>query len=123
MKKNIIEKIKKGLEEKKQAIEKELEDFAKKDDTLKGDWDTKYPSFGKDFGSNQLEDEAKEVEEYGNLLPVEHSLETRLSEISKALKKIEEGKYGKCEKCGKPIPEERLSAIPEARFCINCIDK
>lgn len=43
-----------------------------------------------------------------------------LIKIDKALRKIEEGTYGKCEKCNKNIDEERLETIPYAEFCINC---
>jgi RNA polymerase-binding transcription factor len=32
---------------------------------------------------------------------------------------IEDGTYGVCEICGKPIGEERLAAIPWARYCID----
>jgi len=37
-----------------------------------------------------------------------------------ALEKIEKGRYGNCEKCGKEIDEKRLKISPEARFCLNC---
>lgn len=43
-----------------------------------------------------------------------------LMKIDKALRKIEEGIYGKCERCNKEIGEERLEAIPYAEFCIDC---
>lgn len=43
-----------------------------------------------------------------------------LQEISDALKRIEEGVYGKCIVCGKAIEERRLVAIPEAKMCIIC---
>ena len=70
-----------------------------------------------------MEDEAKEVEEYVNLLPVEYSLETRLRDVKDALQKIKEGKYGVCEGCKKPISKERLKAVPEARLCLKCQGK
>ena len=44
----------------------------------------------------------------------------KLQEISEALKRIEEGVYGKCVVCGKNIEEKRLLAIPEAKMCIDC---
>jgi DnaK suppressor protein len=44
----------------------------------------------------------------------------KLKEISEALKRIEEGVYGKCVSCGKSIEEKRLIAIPEAKMCIVC---
>ncbi len=43
-----------------------------------------------------------------------------LMEIEEALRKIKEGKYGICEKCGQEISEERLEAIPYCRYCIDC---
>ena len=39
--------------------------------------------------------------------------------IDDALRKIEDGGYGTCEVCGKPIGEDRLAAIPWARLCID----
>lgn len=115
-----LKKIKKELEAKKNLIEQELQRFAKKDEKLKGDWNTKFPKFNGSSGGYTLEDAADEVEEYITKLPIEHSLETRLKDIDSALERIEKGKYGKCEKCGKAIPKERLKVYPEARFCLKC---
>jgi len=44
----------------------------------------------------------------------------KLREVTEALKRIEEGVYGKCVSCGKDIEEKRLVAIPEAKKCIAC---
>src|SRR2546423_4273912 len=43
-----------------------------------------------------------------------------LYEIDQALKRIELGTYGICEMSGKPIPRNRLEAIPFARFTVEC---
>lgn len=45
-------------------------------------------------------------------------VEAELDDIQRALRKLEDGSYGSCEECGKPIGEERLDARPWARFCI-----
>lgn len=50
-------------------------------------------------------------------------LKRRINDIEDALKKIEKGKYGLCEKCGNQIPLERLLIIPEASYCIECEKK
>ena len=42
-----------------------------------------------------------------------------LAAIDAALERMEEGTYGICEKCGKPIGEERLEALPWATLCID----
>jgi RNA polymerase-binding protein DksA len=55
---------------------------------------------------------------------MEYSLEgnTRdvLAAIDEALKRIEEGSFGTCARCGKPIAEARLEAMPYATKCIDC---
>ncbi len=43
-----------------------------------------------------------------------------LYEIQEALKRIETGTYGICEMSGKPIPHERLEALPFARYTVEC---
>ncbi len=48
------------------------------------------------------------------------SLMGMLKNIKKALHKINSGKYGKCEKCGKQIEEARLEVVPDASICISC---
>ena len=43
-----------------------------------------------------------------------------LNMIDDALRKIEEGTYGVCENCDKPIVQKRLMAMPHAPLCIKC---
>jgi DnaK suppressor protein len=42
-----------------------------------------------------------------------------LAQIDRALARIDDGTYGTCERCGKPIGEERLQARPWATLCID----
>ena len=44
----------------------------------------------------------------------------RLQQIENALDRINQDKYGRCIKCGKEIPEERLEVLPYALMCIHC---
>ena len=44
----------------------------------------------------------------------------QLREIDAALKRIDEGSYGDCERCEQPINPRRLDADPTARLCIDC---
>jgi RNA polymerase-binding protein DksA len=46
-----------------------------------------------------------------------------LKEIEEALTRINEKTYGVCEECTQPIAENRLRAVPYARFCIKCQSK
>ena len=114
-----LKKIKEKLEKERVVIEKELQNFAKKDEKSKGDWNTRFPKFNGSSGSGLLEEAAEEVEEYITKLPIEHSLEIRLRDIDLALGKLEKGQYGKCEKCGQDILKERLEIYPDARHCLK----
>jgi DnaK suppressor protein len=65
-------------------------------------------------GPREFEDDAQKLtmlELEGHL--VRRDLD-RLARVDRALKKIEEGTYGKSDLSGRPIPRERLEAIPEA---------
>jgi len=115
MSKFFLKKIKEQLESKKRVLEEELEKFAKRDEKLRGDWDSKFPKF-----NGGSEEKADEVEEYNTRLSIEYSLENRLKDIDLALEKIKKGKHGKCEKCEKEISKERLEVCPEAKTCNNC---
>lgn len=50
-------------------------------------------------------------------------VEAELADIEHALERLEEGTYGTCEACGKAIGDERLEAVPAARFCLEDQDK
>jgi RNA polymerase-binding protein DksA len=43
-----------------------------------------------------------------------------IADVEHALQRISDGTYGCCERCARPIPVERLEAIPEARLCVTC---
>lgn len=116
MEKKLIEQLKEKLENEKSSIEKELGSFATEDQTQKDNWNTRYPN--REMGN--MEEEADEMQEYDNMLSVEHNLEIRLKDINLALSKIDKGGYGICEKCQKEIETERLLANPEARLCMKC---
>jgi len=118
MNQDFITTRKADLEAKKLELEEQLKSFATKKEG--GNWQTEYPQL-----TDTPEDKVDEVEEYENLLPVEHALEESLRDVNLALEKIEKGTYGKCENCGNPdcdceIPEERLEVLPEARTCSKC---
>ena len=47
------------------------------------------------------------------------SLENEMDEVQAALDRLEEGTYGRCEICGRPIGDERLAALPVIRYCVD----
>lgn len=48
------------------------------------------------------------------------TLQSNLEEIDAALIRVDDGTYGLCEDCRKPVPEGRLEIIPYARRCVAC---
>lgn len=44
----------------------------------------------------------------------------RAESLGRALTRLDDGTYGTCESCGRPISAERLKARPEATLCIDC---
>lgn len=83
------------------------------------------------FGANQsdLTGEMGFDEEYADAgtatfererdLSLVNNLRDLMERIDKALAKIEEGTYGLCDRCGKPIEKARLKALPYANLCIK----
>jgi DnaK suppressor protein len=43
-----------------------------------------------------------------------------LAEVDRAVARLDDATYGTCERCGLPIPPERLEARPTARRCVTC---
>ena len=52
-------------------------------------------------------------------LSILEQIEAELADVEHALRRLDDGTYGTCEFDGKPIPEERLEAVPAARFCLE----
>jgi DnaK suppressor protein len=73
---------------------------------------------GSPFGKR--EEEATESYELERRLTLEKSIREQLASVEHALKKFEEGTYGLCDNCGRPIPPERLEALPQATLCLDC---
>jgi RNA polymerase-binding protein DksA len=46
-----------------------------------------------------------------------------LHHINEALRRIKNNTYGKCHTCGKPISAKRLTALPHARYCLECKER
>ncbi len=65
-------------------------------------------------------DSAHATAERSQTLALVEQLHEHRREIDTALKRMEEGTYGKCESCGQDIPFERLEARPTATLCVAC---
>jgi len=68
-------------------------------------------------------DSAHATAERARMLSVIKALRANLRWVDRALKKMELGTYGTCERCGSPIGTDRLEALPWAILCIDCARK
>jgi len=105
--------FKEKLLKEKVKFENELKKIADKDS--EGDYEARFQDLGR-----EREDNASEVENYTVNLEVTESLEKEIDKIDLALKKIESGTYGKCDRCNKKIPTKRLEVYPAAQKCMAC---
>lgn len=53
-------------------------------------------------------------------LSIQNNIKDLIGQIDRALERIDEGSYGSCERCGKPIDAARLKALPHASLCMDC---
>ncbi len=71
--------------------------------------------FGKRIGDGTIEAVSRLTE-----IGVGDSLESALARTERALAKLAEGTYGRCDGCGNPIAPARLQAMPNGVLCLGC---
>ncbi len=52
-------------------------------------------------------------------LSIENNVRDLLQKIERALRRMDEGSYGTCDICGKPIEKARVKALPYVDLCIK----
>jgi RNA polymerase-binding transcription factor DksA len=67
-----------------------------------------------------LEDQAIDLEDDEVLEGIGRANAQEVRLLQNALKRIADGSYGICGKCGDPISPARLDAVPYAMICRNC---
>jgi DnaK suppressor protein len=77
------------------------------------------PGSGIGFGK-RIGDGTSEAISRRNDIGVGNSLLVTEEKLERALAKLDEGSYGKCDRCGGPIAAARLEAVPESVLCIDC---
>ncbi len=50
---------------------------------------------------------------------VHDKLQVTRADVVRAMEKLDDGTYGRCDVCGEPIPEGRLEALPWAVLCVE----
>ena len=109
------QRIRKQLETERERLERVRQD-------LLGDLETRgdSSSVGELSGYDQHPgDIGSEVFEHEKNYSVLEQVEAGITEVDEALRRLEAGTYGTCQACGRPIPPERLEALPATRFCVE----
>lgn len=104
----------------REALEEQRDNLRKEIAVQGGDPDSDDASIDVERG---FADSAHSTAERARVLSVVKALKSNLRWVNRALKKMELGTYGTCERCGDPIAIERLEALPWAILCIGCMQK
>lgn len=73
--------------------------------------------------SRDSEDQATELENSEVVDFLGNFTRDEMTQIKQAIKRIDDGNYGICVECGKPVLPERLKILPFAAKCIHCAEK
>lgn len=101
-----IERFKQRLREKEREL---LADTARLEGEARGAGEAEVRDSTDDATSSQITSEALQEEALAS---------QTLIQVQDALKRIENGTYGKCATCGRPIEAARLEAVPWAQYCL-----
>lgn len=104
-----MDQIKKNLLDEKARLEKELQSYKDEDPFLASD---------RGLEVNSLDNDSIENESHDRIAATRNSLKEDLSKVLLSLEKIEQGTYGKCDRCKGDIEPERLLANPSATTCM-----
>src|SRR3954471_17836370 len=115
MNKRQQETLRRRLEERREEIESDMSYMAAEMRSIGVDQDEENGSLG-----NHIADDGSNVAEAERIVTVSEDLQEILVQVNNALERMNEGKYGMCQRCGKPIAEERLEAFPYVAYCIEC---
>jgi RNA polymerase-binding transcription factor len=106
-----VDRLRERLETERGELRKQLDDLGARRDA-EGIED---PELDEGFA-----DAGQAAAERANLLTLVRSLRDTLRDVEQALARMDAGTYGTCERCGQPIDEERLEALPAVRLCMSC---
>ena len=100
-----------ALKEEREKLVRQLEELgATESGDLRPDFE-----FGDGFA-----DAGAATAERTEVLGLVETLKGQLGSVDQALIKIDDGSYGSCDNCGRPIPPARLEARPASVLCVDC---
>lgn len=109
--KEILEQIEKDLLEERKKLEKSLTTLIQEDP---------FADPGRLNDNAAVDTEAKEEVDHERIEVLQTDVENNIKDVDAALMRIKKGTFGFCENCGNMIDTDRLSAVPTARYCMQC---
>ena len=104
-----LDRVRAALEEHREATRDRVAGLAKRPELGSAQ------GFGKRIGDGTTEAISRLTD-----IGVGQSLESTLARTERALEKLDEGSYGRCDNCGRDIPLARLRAMPDSVMCVDC---
>jgi DnaK suppressor protein len=114
MKSSTLDALRTALESERDRLVGEIEEYEREDQETLSDvsGENNYRDHMADQGSATF---SRELD-----MTLEGQARESLEQIERALRRMDDGTYGTCARCGEPIPAERLKAMPEAELCVSC---
>ncbi|HEY3318807.1 MAG TPA: TraR/DksA C4-type zinc finger protein [Coriobacteriia bacterium] len=109
-----IAEVRSFLEAERTRLQQEIADFEREgqDNLSEASGENNYRDHMADQGSATF---SRELD-----LSLEDNIRSMLVSVERAIKRIDDGVYGKCVRCGDEIAGARLEAMPTAELCISC---
>ncbi len=111
MDQQVMQKLKRQLEQELQTIEQRIEESERPQATELSNYD------------NHPADNASDLTDQLTEMAIDEHRGDNAEEIKEALQAMADGTYGKCTVCGKEIPIGRLEAMPQALTCVEHAEK
>ena len=106
-----VDRLRERLESEQDELHRQLDDLGARPDAE----GIENPDLNEGFA-----DAGQAAAERSSLLTLVSKLRDTLRDVEDALGRMNAGTYGACERCGQPVGDERLEALPAARLCLRC---
>ncbi|HEV3472313.1 MAG TPA: TraR/DksA C4-type zinc finger protein, partial [Actinomycetota bacterium] len=110
-----LKKIRAGLEEKRGELEERMREL--EEDTF----DSTQSDITGEVGLDEdFADAGTATFERERDLSIRNNIRDLIDQMNRSIRRIDDGKYGTCERCGQPIDAARLRELPHASLCLDC---
>lgn len=113
--KKALAAIRKGLEDKRNELQQRQAEL--EEDSFDG---TQSDITGEVGLDEDFADAGTATFERERDLSIRNNITDLIDQMTRAIARIDEGSYGTCERCGRPIDAARLKELPHALLCLDC---